>query len=180
MKTKAAPKPQRQPRATPDCCWVEDAPLSAVPCPAVSAAAVRQVHTLYRGLEGRSGRRPAAMLAGMSGSRWAHQEDGSVWFWFTSSRLGFARLLTPRTRVCRCMSVSAVAQGSKGLCLVGGGKWALAPRRCVCGFCLATFFHCCTREKGERGSQTLVFIWAAGATRLGQTPSVWVTRVLSK
>lgn len=32
----------------------------------------------------------------------------------------------------------------------------------------------------ERESQTLVFIWAAGATRLGQTPSVWVTRVLSK
>lgn len=41
------------------------------------------------------------------------------------------------------------------------------------------------RERGgererESQSQTLVFIWAAGATRLGQTPSVWVTRVLSK
>lgn len=60
-------------------------------------------------------------------------------------------------------------------------------------FALAIFFIV-VRERGREGgeregerdrdrekeSQTLVFIWAAGATRLGQTPSVWVTRVLSK
>lgn len=45
---------------------------------------------------------------------------------------------------------------------------------------LLSFIVVQERREREGESQTLVFIWAAGATRLGQTPSVWVTRVLSK
>lgn len=45
---------------------------------------------------------------------------------------------------------------------------------------LLSFIVVQARREREAKSQTLVFIWAAGATRLGQTPSVWVTRVLSK
>lgn len=45
---------------------------------------------------------------------------------------------------------------------------------------LLSFIVVQERREREGKSQTLVFIWAAGATRLGQTPSVWVTRVLSK
>lgn len=57
------------------------------------------------------------------------------------------------------MSVSAVAQGSKGLCLVGGGKWALAPRRCVCGFCLSYFLSLLYKREGrERESDSCFYL----------------------
>lgn len=63
MKTKAAPKPQRQPTATPDCFNFRNPGVGsgrAVSGVVRCSGQVGQVHILCRGSEGRVGRRPAA------------------------------------------------------------------------------------------------------------------------